>query len=226
MPKKFSFALAIILLAFAGYYLLNKYVPANLSTQLADDPPKFSMKLYAAMEKRGKLQVLSFRDENNSNKLVKEVRIRDLTDKAPSYITVDLVGWNAEKTEFWGKLLETSPYIFSIFYIQPYNNYQVVTYDLESKLGLWPTELAINTDKRLVVYSTYPGLLDEKKELDFKTAQTKVTLYMYNLETSETKELESVAAKKFNPYWLDAETLQYDNFYGSGKSTYSLAGAN
>ena len=72
-------------------------------------------------------------------------------------------------------------------------------------------EFAFNEEAKKIAYSDYPFFYDVESRDEFVAHPPKTTLSVYDLVTKQTETLNSSIGKKFNPVWLDAHTLQYNN---------------
>lgn len=81
------------------------------------------------------------------------------------------------------------------------------------------SDLVINPGRDVILYSNYPVFFDETTATKFKTSQTKVMLYMYDLTTKKKQLLDTFVAKPFNATWVDKDTVEYDSSTSSSKIT-------
>ena len=98
--------------------------------------------------------------------------------------------------------------------------WQLTVYDL---MGVpIRAEMDLNPDTGMLVFSDFPVFFAQPMYEEFVATGDPVTLYTYSLDS---KNLHSVAvskAKEFDPVWLDASTIEYNDPDGEGRLTYSL----
>lgn len=188
MPKRLYLIFFILLASALAYlkisaYLLEHPLPQKLNIA--------KMKLYAAVEKRGDIDVLVFRDENNKSAMVKEFMSDTLSNNDDFRLTPKYGMWDKSHTKFWGYLIDENNSVTHIFSIVPSEKFAVTSYRTNDLLGVQPRELAVNPDIENFVYSTSAGL------------------FSFSLKENSTKQLSEGSYWEFKPMWLNANTLQF-----------------
>lgn len=130
---------------------------------------------------------------------------------------VKLLSWSDNGINLWGLVTFTmQPIIFKI----NTNTWQVKKYDVsELNLSYRDFDLQPNTGK--IVYSDYPFLIDSISADQFRTEQKPVTLYVYDLATSERRAI-AASTQQFNPLWIDESTIEFDNPENNERTTIDL----
>jgi uncharacterized protein YxeA len=97
------------------------------------------------------------------------------------------------------------------------SNYAVTKYDL-SALPTGP-EFTINVYKEKIVFSNYPAIFDVDSAQEYEQSGSKVNLIVYDLKSKAQQTIATSITKKFDPKWLDENTLEYNNPNGTGRLT-------
>lgn len=87
--------------------------------------------------------------------------------------------------------------------------YSVNKYDL-TDLPAGP-EFTINVYAEILAFSNYPALFDVDSAEDFKNSGEKVNLQIYDLTTNRLQLMATSIAKRFEPKWIDKNTLEYND---------------
>mgnify|MGYP001570347197 CR=1 FL=1 len=85
---------------------------------------------------------------------------------------------------------------------------------LDETIGI---EYVLNPETKKLAYSDYPPLFDADSVEEFKQSGKKVSLSVYDLVTDEKTVINTSITKKFNPKWIDENTLEYDDPKGEGR---------
>jgi hypothetical protein len=88
-------------------------------------------------------------------------------------------------------------------------DYITTKYDL-AKVAIG-ADFAFNPEKALIAYSDYPVLLDSDTADTYAKSGKTVMLMLYNLDKKTTKTIATSVTKPFDPHWLNANTLQYND---------------
>lgn len=96
-------------------------------------------------------------------------------------------------------------------------NYAVTKYDL-SELPAGP-EFTINVYKEKIAFSNYPAMFDVDSAQEYERSGAKVNLIVYDLKTKAQQQIATSTVKKFEPKWIDENTLEYNNPNGTGRLT-------
>lgn len=87
--------------------------------------------------------------------------------------------------------------------------YTVSKYDLANLLV--GNELAINVYSEKLAFSNYPALLDVNNAEKYEKSGAKVNLKIYDLNTGTQQLVATSITKKFEPKWIDKNTLEYND---------------
>jgi len=96
------------------------------------------------------------------------------------------------------------------------NNFEITKFNLID-LGVG-VEFGINGYDKLV-FSDYPPIFDVVDAENFKKNQTKVNLFLYDIDTKNLEKIATIIAKKFEPKWVNNNTIEYNNPNGEGRVT-------
>lgn len=133
------------------------------------------------------------------------------------YYFLDPVAWTADGTTYWGKQTITVATL-AFFKIQPgswtVNNYDVV------ELAMSEKQLNPNTGR--VVFSDYPAMFDVDSVTQFEASKAAVTLFVYDLNSQALQTIATSEAKKFEPNWLNDQTIEYNDPLTGGRTTFTL----
>lgn len=88
-------------------------------------------------------------------------------------------------------------------------SYDISKIDL-TELPIGP-EYALNMSTGKIAGSNYPALLDSISAEDFYSSNEVITLIVYDPNTKEQEIIDTSITKRFNPHWIDENTLQYSN---------------
>jgi hypothetical protein len=187
-------------------------------------------KLYAAKglsftaSQTGNLVAIDASDEvaiinTVSGEVVKKVMLSDF-DKAKvqqnekqydSNASVQAWQWSSEGTSLWGTVNIRGPFLF--FRLSA-ADWKLEEFPVPPDYGF---EYALNPDRGLIAYSTYPLILDVEGKEEFESQKTPVVLYLYDFKNGTQKKVATSVTKKFEPEWIDSNTLSYDDPKGQGK---------
>lgn len=203
MYKRF---LLILFLILSGIVIYNFYTLSKLKnpTDEFSNTATRKMKLYAVVEDRTQEEVLSFRDENNYNKLVRQIPLSSINKQEDYRYTVLNPFWNEKRDQFWGVLRDTELNYAFLYQVYPLDKFRVTNINLHDLLGLYPKEIAPNPEKQLLAYSTESGL------------------YIFNMKKKTTEEIYKSDNWRFEPYWDSDLILEYKNPETSKTVYYSL----
>jgi hypothetical protein len=95
--------------------------------------------------------------------------------------------------------------------------YSITKYDL-SGLPAGP-EFVINVCKEKIAFSNYPAMFDVDTVQEYERSGAKVNLVVYDLKSKTQQIIATSITKKFEPKWLDENTLEYNNPNGTGRIT-------
>lgn len=95
--------------------------------------------------------------------------------------------------------------------------FTIVKYDLSHLPA--GTEYAFNVKKEKVAFSNYPAFFEVESLEEYERSGSKVNLIVYDLQTKAQGQIATSIAKKFEPAWIDENTLEYNNPSGEGKIT-------
>jgi hypothetical protein len=96
-------------------------------------------------------------------------------------------------------------------------NYAVTNYDLsELPAG---AEFAINVYEEKIAFSNFPIMFDVVSAEEYERSGAKVNLVVYDLNSKSQQTIATSVTKKFEPKWLDENTLEYNNPNGEGRLT-------
>lgn len=95
--------------------------------------------------------------------------------------------------------------------------YSITKYDL-SGLPAGP-EFTINVYKEKIAFSNYPAMFDVDSAQEYERSGAKVNLVVYDLKTKAQQQIATSITKKFEPKWIDENTLEYNNPNGTGRLT-------
>jgi hypothetical protein len=101
-----------------------------------------------------------------------------------------------------------------------YGFFRIDTVTLKMKeygVNVEDTDLDLNTHSLLLAYSDYPPIFDDISQDEFDKAKTPVKLYIHNLATGKERVIARSKARKFDPVWINAHTLEYNNPNGKGR---------
>lgn len=119
------------------------------------------------------------------------------------------------KNTFW--VVDLPPPYPEAFIRIDINPFQASKYEV-GNVGIG-MEYVVNPDTQKVAYSDYPPLFDEDSAKEYEKSGKKVTLTVYDLVSEQKEEIATSITKKFNPKWIDSNTLEYDNPKGEGRIT-------
>lgn len=132
----------------------------------------------------------------------------ELEDAIPAWIVLE--GWSEDGQSFWGALRTGR---LTTLYRIGVPSYQIDAYNVSSlPIG---AEYALNADARLLAYSDYPALFDITAREELEQSQRELTLFVYDLLSQEAYLIATLTARPFQPRWLDAKTLEYNDSAGN-----------
>ncbi|MCD4739339.1 MAG: hypothetical protein K8R89_08795 [Anaerolineae bacterium] len=127
--------------------------------------------------------------------------------------------WSADSKTFWGTLGWGPTSL--VFYSVLVDSWQVAAYDV-SQLSIHRMEYDLNANIGKLVYSDYPVMFDMQRVEEFEASQQPVTLAIYEFDAQSSQEIATSVAKPFNPRWLDASSIEYDDPGGEGRIVYTV----
>ena len=77
-------------------------------------------------------------------------------------------------------------------------------------------DFAFNPISERVVFSNRPFLYDVTSESEYVASHATVTLSVYDLNTKRTQVIATSVTQAFNPRWVSADTIEYQDPHGSG----------
>lgn len=89
------------------------------------------------------------------------------------------------------------------------NTYAVTKYDLQD-LPAGP-EYTINVYSEKLAFSNYPAFFDVAGAREYENSEAKVNLKVYDLKTRQQQHVATSIAKKFEPKWINENTLEYND---------------
>lgn len=120
----------------------------------------------------------------------------------------NLINWSDDSRSLWGvnTLGATIDSFFKIDTIMwnPFI-FNVQDYPIQVQ------EYYLNTNNDKVVYSDYPITFDGDSSDEFKDSGTDVHLFILNLMNNQQKEIATSKAKRFEPKWIDNDTVEYND---------------
>lgn len=118
----------------------------------------------------------------------------------------ELLEWYQD--ELWGKTDRFSESDL-LFVILPATG-EIQRFDLPS-FEISPRDFALNYAKKLLAFSNYPVFGDAQEHERFLQSDTKVELQILNLTDNTIRNLATSRARPFNPRWIGANILEYDD---------------
>ena len=82
-------------------------------------------------------------------------------------------------------------------------------------------EFELNANRGLLLFSDYPVLLDVFQS-EYNSSKKSVKLYIYDLDTQRQQTISTSITKRFNPKWLDDNTIEFDSPNGNGRQIYKI----
>jgi hypothetical protein len=73
--------------------------------------------------------------------------------------------------------------------------------------------------KEKIAFSDYPAMYDVDSAQEYERSGAKVNLVVYDLKTKAQEQIATSITKKFEPKWIDENTLEYNNPNGTGRLT-------
>lgn len=153
---------------------------------------------------------------NDSGKEIKRYNVQDLLTGQENKAYIPMIGllkWSDNSENLWGVLAEGS-WIETMFSIN-ISTWEIKKYSTED-LPL-DFEFELNANRGLLLFSDYPLLLDICAEREFNSSQKSINLYVYDLETRRQQTISTSITKRFNPKWLDDDTIEFDSPAGNGR---------
>ena len=158
---------------------------------------------------------------NDSGEEIKRYNVKDLLTGKESKDYIPMIGllkWSDDSENLWGVLAEGG-WIETIFSIN-ISNWEVKKYITGNlPLGL---EFELNANRGLLLFSDYPVLLDVFSESEYDSSKKSVKLYIYDLDTQRQQTISTSITKRFNPKWLDDNTIEFDSPNGNGRQIYKI----
>ena len=94
-------------------------------------------------------------------------------------------------------------------------NYSITQYDLSNlQIG---SEYDYNPSSQKLVFSTYPAIYDSISFDEYIQSGSKVSLFLYDLNDKTKTQIAEAITKRFNPVWVNENTLEYNNPLGENK---------
>ncbi len=158
---------------------------------------------------------------NDRGKEIKRYNVKDLLTGKESKDYIPMIGllkWSDDSENLWGVLAEGG-WIETIFSIN-ISTWEVKKYSTGNlPLGL---EFELNANRGLLLFSDYPVLLDVFSESEYNSSKKSVKLYIYDLDTQRQQTISTSITKRFNPKWLDDNTIEFDSPNGNGRQIYKI----
>ena len=158
---------------------------------------------------------------NDHGKEIKRYNVKDLLTGKESKDYIPMIGllkWSDNSENLWGILAEGS-WIETIFSIN-IGTWEVKKYSTGNlPLGL---EFELNANRGILLFSDYPILLDVFSESEYNSSKKSVKLYVYDLDTQRQQTISTSITKRFNPKWLDDNTIEFDSPNGNGRQIYKI----
>lgn len=133
---------------------------------------------------------------------------------------IGLLKWSDNSENFWGTLYELS-WTVTIFNIN-INTWTVNKYDISKLSVSMGPEAALNANKGLLLYSDYPVMFDVTSVESFENSKKPVNLYVYDLKNQSQQQISSSIAKRFNPTWVDDNTIEFDAPNSTERQQYKI----
>jgi len=142
-------------------------------------------------------------------------------------IDVDLLKVFPEEDYFPGFYEWESNYIWLVAKLGPnlmglskynLNTREIKRYDL-TKLPIGE-EYDLNTKTNLLAFSTFPALFEVRQAEIYAESGKEVKLYVYDLDKKTKNLINTSITKRFTPFWIDEDTLEYSDPNGTGKLLY------
>ena len=127
---------------------------------------------------------------------------------------IGLLKWSDDSENLWGVLAKG--WIEDIFY--QYKAWEVKKYSTGNlPLGL---EFELNANRGLcsLVIIRYYWCFSESEYNSSKKSK----LYIYDLDTQKQQTISTSITKRFNPKWLDDNTIEFDSPNGNGRQIYKI----
>lgn len=97
-------------------------------------------------------------------------------------------------------------------------NFQSTKFDV-SNLSITVDEFDLNSTKEKIAFSNYPAMFDVDSVQEYERSETKVNLIVYDLNSKGQQIITTSIAKRFEPKWLNENTLEYNNPSGAERIT-------
>jgi hypothetical protein len=133
----------------------------------------------------------------------------------PDMLLIGLLDWSDDGTTLW--LESGGPGLTSFSRLAAATG-EIARYDV-LHLNIPRSDATLNVNAGKVAYSDYPTFYDAMNAQEFKDSGAEVTLYVYVLDTQVLQEIAVSTAKEFDPVWLDATTIEYNDPAGEGRVT-------
>lgn len=153
---------------------------------------------------------------------IKSYTIEELSNgkyKNEDELQVDMQGWSDDNLNFWGGVnaLWLPLKLFKINVV----DWSITEYDM-TQLSICGIEFMLNPNTGKIVFSDFPITFDVDDLSEFEMSKEKVTLFYYDLVEKKLTTIDSLAAKMFNPEWIDDFTIEYDNPKGQDRIRYKI----
>lgn len=97
-------------------------------------------------------------------------------------------------------------------------NLQTTKFDVSSlSITIRIGEFDLNPTKEKITFSNYPAIFDVDSRQEYEQSGAKVDLVVYDLKTKVQQQIATSITKKFEPKWIDENTLEYNNPNDTGR---------
>jgi hypothetical protein len=135
----------------------------------------------------------------------------------PALSIIQLVDWAADGAALW--VTSGGPFPTNYTRIDTANE----TITIYEVVHLGPlSDAALNVNTGRLAFSDHPTFFDADSAQAFAESGTPVVLSVYDLETQASQVIAESVAKQFDPVWLDAITLEYNDPSKDGRVSQSV----
>lgn len=99
-------------------------------------------------------------------------------------------------------------------------NFQITDFDVSSLFASDSfNSFDLNATAEKIVFDNRPFMFDVDSEKQYEQSGAKVSLTVYDLNTKVKQVIATSITKRFNPKWINNNTIEYDNPNGEGRIT-------
>jgi hypothetical protein len=122
--------------------------------------------------------------------------------------------WSKNGSEFWGSI--DCLYVIPRFFRIDLPSWKLTTYRGTTTAkgvdkGWHSSDIDLDPDSRKVAFSDHPFVFDETTDEEIRKSRKKFHLFVHDLETGHVQRIATSVAKEFDPQWVDAYFLEYDD---------------